>query len=266
MPFDLSPSTLPRNMKQLKYIFLFIIAPFVIAGCGGKSSQKADDVSQDTIAVVETVPDSTIYGVVGDGTAMHTLQLITDVGDTLSFMLTDADDNSTVVLGGMLAGDRVAVMAYEEDNGQVAKSVINITSLLGKWSSIDKSFEIREGGVVESAIKAETNPWTSWKLCNGRIILNTDTFLICDFSINSHILFKTIHTSFIVHNLTLIYTLNRRSVWVNRHNINLLLVISREYTISCTSFIYTAKSKAVISFPATKNTILMSLILHFVRE
>ena len=58
-------------MKQLKYIFLFIIAPFVIAGCGGKSSQKADDVSQDTIAVVETVPDSTIYGVVGDGTAMH---------------------------------------------------------------------------------------------------------------------------------------------------------------------------------------------------
>ena len=165
-------------MKQLKYIFLFIIAPFVIAGCGGKSSQKADDVSQDTIAVVETVPDSTIYGVVGDGTAMHTLQLITDVGDTLSFMLTDADDNSTVVLGGMLAGDRVAVMAYEEDNGQVAKSVINITSLLGKWGSIDKSFEIREGGVVESAIKAETNPWTSWKLCNGRIILNTDTFLI----------------------------------------------------------------------------------------
>ena len=100
-------------MKQLKYIFLFIIAPFVIAGCGGKSSQKADDVSQDTIAVVETVPDSTIYGVVGDGTAMHTLQLITDVGDTLSFMLTDADDNSTIVLGGMLAGDRVAVMAYE---------------------------------------------------------------------------------------------------------------------------------------------------------
>ena len=165
-------------MKQLKYIFLFIIAPFVIAGCGGKSSQKADDVSQDTIAVVETVPDSTIYGVVGDGTAMHTLQLITDVGDTLSFMLTDADDNSTVVLGGMLAGDRVAVMAYEEDNAQVAKSVINITSLLGKWGSIDKSFEIREGGVVESAIKAEANPWTSWKLCNGRIILNTDTFLI----------------------------------------------------------------------------------------
>ena len=78
----------------------------------------------------------------------------------------------------MLAGDRVAVMAYEEGNEQVAKNVINITSLLGKWGSIDKSFEIREGGVVESAIRAETNPWTSWKLCNGRIVLNTDTFQI----------------------------------------------------------------------------------------
>ena len=165
-------------MKQSKFTLLFTLVSLIMAGCGGKSDQKVETVSQDTISVVETVPDSTIYGVVGDGTAMHTLQLITDVGDTLSFMLTDANDNATVVLGSMLAGDRVAVMAYEEGNEQVAKNVINITSLLGKWGSIDKSFEIREGGVVESAIRAETNPWTSWKLCNGRIVLNTDTFQI----------------------------------------------------------------------------------------
>ena len=169
---------LQADMKQSKFTLLFTLVSLIMAGCGGKSDQKVETVSQDTISVVETVPDSTIYGVVGDGTAMHTLQLITDVGDTLSFMLTDANDNATVVLGGMLAGDRVAVMAYEEGNEQVAKNVINITSLLGKWGSIDKSFEIREGGVVESAIRAETNPWTSWKLCNGRIVLKTDTFQI----------------------------------------------------------------------------------------
>ena len=31
---------------------------------------------------------------------------------------------------------------------------------------------------MESAVKAETNPWTSWKLNNGNIILNSDTFQI----------------------------------------------------------------------------------------
>ena len=107
---------------------------------------------------------------------MHTLEVITDVGDTLEFVLADADTDVPTVLGGLLAGDRVAVVSHTADGEQVADKVVNITSLLGKWTSIDKSFEIREGGIVESTVKAETNPWTSWKLNNGNIILNSDTF------------------------------------------------------------------------------------------
>lgn len=107
-----------------------------------------------------------------------TLEVITDVGDTLEFVLADADTDVPTVLGGLLAGDRVAVVSHTADGEQVADKVVNITSLLGKWTSIDKSFEIREGGIVESTVKAETNPWTSWKLNNGNIILNSDTFQI----------------------------------------------------------------------------------------
>lgn len=27
-------------------------------------------------------------------------------------------------------------------------------------------------------VKAETNPWTSWKILNGKLLLNKDTFAI----------------------------------------------------------------------------------------
>lgn len=60
----------------------------------------------------------------------------------------------------------------------LASKIINLTSLLGKWTSLDKNFDILEGGEVRNNVKAETNPWTSWKILNGNLLLNTDTFAI----------------------------------------------------------------------------------------
>ena len=108
---------------------------------------------------------------------MHTLQLITDQGDTLSFLI-DAD-NEEHVQGGLLAGDRMAVMPGKMIDGErMAETVINLTTLIGKWTSLDKNFEIQEGGDVKSHIEAEANPWTMWKICNGKLLLNKDTFAI----------------------------------------------------------------------------------------
>lgn len=159
-------------------LFMLSAMALMMAGCGDSGKAKTTDGDADSLDVVEAVADSSVYGIVGEGTAMHSLQVITDVGDTLDFVLADVDTDIPVVLGGLLAGDRVAVVAHEDNGERVADRVVNITSLLGKWTSIDKSFEIREGGVVESAVKAESNPWTSWKLTNANIVFNRDTFQI----------------------------------------------------------------------------------------
>ena len=89
------------------------------------------------------------------------------------------------ILGGMMVGDRMAVMGKEADGGLVAKRVINLTTLLGKWTSLDKNFEIVEGGMVNSNVEAESNPWVSWKIMNGRLLLNTDTFDIVELGADS---------------------------------------------------------------------------------
>lgn len=162
-------------MKKIIVLFLFSIM-LVLAGCNfGKTNN--DKVSNDSTVTKADAEDSTIYGLCGEATAMHTLQIVKDNGDTLNIFMDM--DQETNVQGGLEVGDRMAVMATKNDEGELeASSVINITTLLGRWTSLDKNFEIQEGGVVKSNIKAESHPYTSWKIFNGKLLLNKDTFTI----------------------------------------------------------------------------------------
>lgn len=162
-------------MRKINLYFALLLLVFFIGACHNNSKQSRTN--SESAAEQSAVQDSTIYGVCGDGTMMHSLQLITDGGDTLVFALPDTEDGSQVVVGGLLAGDRLAVLEGKPIDGEKsAKKVINITTLQGKWTSLDKNFEILEGGEVKSKIEAEKNPWTSWKILNGKLLLNRDTF------------------------------------------------------------------------------------------
>ena len=163
--------------KHDKTLLAALLAMMIGWGCTGKKTQQQPTES-DTMVVEVSTPDSTVYGVCGEGTSMHALELVTDEGDTLTYLV-DADAEQETVKGGLFAGDRMAVVGYKGTAGDmVATCAVNLTTLMGKWTSIDKNFEIQEGGLVESSIKAETRPWTSWKIHNGQLLLNADTFAI----------------------------------------------------------------------------------------
>lgn len=163
--------------KHNKILLAALLAMMIGWGCTGKKTQQQPTES-DTMVVEVSTPDSTVYGVCGEGTSMHALELVTDEGDTLTYLV-DADTEQETVKGGLFAGDRMAVVGYKGAEGDmVATCAVNLTTLMGKWTSIDKNFEIQEGGLVESSIKAETRPWTSWKIHNGQLLLNADTFAI----------------------------------------------------------------------------------------
>ena len=163
--------------KHDKTLLAALLAMMIGWGCTGKKTQQQPTES-DTMVVEVSTPDSTVYGVCSEGTSMHALELVTDEGDTLTYLV-DADAEQETVKGGLFAGDRMAVVGYKGAEGDmVATCAVNLTTLMGKWTSIDKNFEIQEGGLVESSIKAETRPWTSWKIHNGQLLLNADTFAI----------------------------------------------------------------------------------------
>lgn len=172
-----SLNVLLRPMLKGGMALLFLV--LMLAACDAKKEKPQ---VADTDEVVE-VNDTTVYGVCGEGTSMHSLEIITDAGDTLVYTLLSQDAETEVetpsdVQGGLMAGDKMAVTGHKTADELVADRVINVTSLLGHWTSIDKNFTIEEGGTVRSAVKAETNPWTSWKILNGSLLLNRDTFCI----------------------------------------------------------------------------------------
>lgn len=142
-----------------------------ITGCGGKQQQQQQTYEKDTTYVSNINRDSTVYGLCGQNSAMNTLELLTDMGDTLMLSVAEAKDNNQV-FGGYGVGDRMAVMLT---NDHAAKLVINLSTLLGNWvmpNPIDGSSEmgiaIKEGGIAES-IEQSSVIYKTWRIFNGKL-------------------------------------------------------------------------------------------------
>ncbi len=92
-------------MSKIKSLLL-ISAVLMMYSCGQGKQQVPSTEETDSVSVTEV--DSLLYGVCGIGTTMHTLQLVTDDGDTLMLDLQEAQDRDQVK-GGIQPGDRMAV-------------------------------------------------------------------------------------------------------------------------------------------------------------
>lgn len=161
-------------MKHLISFFAAAVVVMMVAGCNAKKSNPSA-AHNDSVAV--EFPDTAIYGVVGEGTTMHVLELLTEDGKTMTFAM--GQDSCADVQGGIFTGDKVTLTAKKgNDNDLEIVKLVNLTSLLGKWTSLDRNFEIQEDGVITSSVKAESNPYTQWSMANGNLILNADTFAV----------------------------------------------------------------------------------------
>ena len=141
--------------------------------CGNKTDRQAP---KDSTDVVENAinKELTVFGMGGEASAMNTLQLITDSGDTLSLSVNEAKENNNV-FGGYGIGDRMAVLL--NDDKTEAKQVINETTLLGNWTMPDPfdgssivGIALKDGGIAESIDMANI-VYKAWRITNGRLEL-----------------------------------------------------------------------------------------------
>ena len=160
-------------MKNILYFLPIVLIVPLICGCNDNTkTNKAKPIMMTDEAPHNMTQDTTKYGRCCDATTMNVLYIVDAKGDTLDFIIQDEAD----VFGGKLVGDKMAVISENVYGEVVAKKVINIMSLMGRWTSLDKDFEIKDGGVIESHQEAETKTVTSWKIFNGQLILAPDTF------------------------------------------------------------------------------------------
>lgn len=114
----------------------------------------------------------TIYGICERGTMGDTLRVLTDNGDTISYNISKAKEDSQI-FGGYAPGDRMAVILDGTDGPVV--EVINESSLLGNWltpnpidGSSDVGISIKDGGIAES-IDQSSIIYKTWKLNRGQL-------------------------------------------------------------------------------------------------
>ena len=157
-------------MKKILVIAMAAAVALTMGSCGGGKQQKVE-FDQDSVEV-DIYKDQTVYGLCGEGSAMNTLQIITDNGDTLNLNLDVAHEEDRV-FGGYQVGDRMAVMLTKDKTG--ATIVINQTALLGDWvmpNPIDGDSEmgirIKEGGIAES-IEQSSIVYKTWRIFNGKL-------------------------------------------------------------------------------------------------
>ena len=157
-------------MKKIVLLGAFVAGIMLLGSCGGNKQQYVETDDESEAMQDLSSRDRTIYGICTSGTAMNTLEMITDSGDTLKMSITQAKEKGKV-FGGLEVSDRLAVLP--DSTGHVALQVINLNSLMGDWvmpDPIDGSAEvgirIKEGGIAES-IEQSVIVYRTWKIING---------------------------------------------------------------------------------------------------
>lgn len=160
------------HLKSLLIPTFIFVGTAILSSCHNSKPKPATDAE----LAVATDNDSTIYGVCGDGSTMNRLEIITDHGDTTAFIL---DPDADILKGGLLPGDRMAVVKGEDLDGEpTAKIAINLATLQGEWIGIDRRFALSEDGNVIPKSENERMTWRKWKIHNGLLVLGKDTFAV----------------------------------------------------------------------------------------
>lgn len=145
------------------------LAVALVCGCGDKQRRAAAD---STAAPADSAAQdgSTLSGICGEGSAMNTLQLITDGGDSLTLSVKEARDRQRVY-GGYACGDRMTVVRGKD--GNTAELVVNETTLTGTWlmpppleGTPPVGVSLLAGGVAESEGQNATE-YKSWRIVSG---------------------------------------------------------------------------------------------------
>lgn len=159
-----------------KYIFLYssiVLVSALLQSCFGGSGKTDDSNENDTTQIkIESMPlpdISEVVGIIGDGTSMNVLEIITENGDTM-----EIECSNDRVVGGVEVGNKVSI-TYNNLGGEYhATTSINISALEHLWTQVgldghSQSLELNENG--RATTYDMTVEYNKWSIENGMLLL-----------------------------------------------------------------------------------------------
>lgn len=157
----------------MKHLPILIAIAALLTACVGSTTGGASE-NDSTLSVQGTVnrieDAKEIEATIGDGTTMHTVEVVTDQMDTLYVEIENGS-----VCGGLRAGQRIDLLYRRTDDAFVAITAVNISALLHLWTRErspqgTQSIELNAGG---RAATYDMDPavYHSWALHGGQLLL-----------------------------------------------------------------------------------------------
>lgn len=155
-------------MKKARNL-IALLALCALAGCKPTPKEQPQNVVEEDTVVVTIVPDSTLWGRLGEDTGMSTLQFITNRGDTMDIYRTNQYTGEDGLLLGEIRDlkDRFAITVAAD--GESLLTAVNVSQLMQLWQTEKGRMTIENDGTVTS----QDLPYRSWQLWNGHILLTS---------------------------------------------------------------------------------------------
>lgn len=163
-------------MKKNLLFPLFMITVFSVVIFGCTNQQQNGEYIQDEDSLSSLLPDSALYGHLGEGTGMSCLELVTNDGDTLVLNKTNEKTGRDGIILGEIANytDQFSILT-SNDNQSVAIA-ININQLTQGWQSHTDpkhGFVLSFDGNVKN-IKNAQRKYNKWELYNCKLVLRSE--------------------------------------------------------------------------------------------
>jgi len=155
-------------MKKARNL-IALLALCALAGCKPTPKEQPQNVVEEDTVVVTIVPDTTLWGRLGEDTGMSTLQFITNRGDTMDIYRTNQYTGEDGLLLGEIRDlkDRFAITVAAD--GESLLTAVNVSQLMQRWQTEKGRMTIENDGTVTS----QDLPYRSWQLWNGHILLTS---------------------------------------------------------------------------------------------
>lgn len=161
-------------MKRSKYIIFPCLFSLCLTGCWEKREKPATEKPYErTVNDVQgETQDKVLVGHLGEETAMSSLQVITDAGDTVAVSKTSADGVEGTMLGEVRNyEDRVMlVVKTDEEENCFLSTFLNVSQLEGEWKNNDSSLKLQP----DSTVSSRDMKYSHWRVEKCKLLLVAD--------------------------------------------------------------------------------------------
>lgn len=159
------------RMKYTAFFSILLATGMCFYSCNKKAGNEKQTKSLSPEKEI-LIPDTALYGKLGEGTGMSCIEIITNTGDTLTLnKVNEQTGDAGILLGGTEHyGDSLTITT--DQNRENIITFVNIKTLTKEWQTNPDSIILKLNPDGTMSFKGKGKQWNHWRMWNTHLILS----------------------------------------------------------------------------------------------